>query len=140
MTASDLVRGQIDNAAFQLSKTLEGVSEDQLDTKPTSSMMSIREQAAHLCEVYTAAGKIAIGESHAWGTYQPPASSWSELTDLLWSLRTKATDALLAADTDEALREASSYIVEHDNYHIGQLAATRIVVDPSWDPYSLYRP
>jgi hypothetical protein len=53
------------------------------------------------------------------------------------ALRAKAV-AALASDDDKILQSGAGYIVGHDNYHLGQLVITRMALDPSWEPYSIY--
>ncbi|AIE87212.1 DinB family protein [Fimbriimonas ginsengisoli] len=139
MTAEELVQSRIDEAGFQLAKAFEGATEEQLNDKPVSSMMSIREQAEHLCECYVAAEKLSRGESHDWGSYAAPSGSWEDLAAQFWALRDKAAKALITADTDTTLAEACAFLVEHDAYHVGQIAAIRIAQNAGWNAYSIYR-
>ena len=138
MTATDLLKTQIDDAAYQLGKALEGMTDEQMDAKPLPTMMSAREQADHLCECYIACAKMVAGQEHEWGSYSAPDKTWAALISEMWSLRSAAERAVLAGD-DKALGLGSSFLASHDTYHVGQLAALRIAVDPAWDPYSIYK-
>jgi hypothetical protein len=57
--------------------------------------------------------------------------TWSEQ-------RAKAVDAALSQDEDKGLKNAYEYIIGHDNYHVGNLVASRLQVEPEWDSYAIY--
>jgi hypothetical protein len=101
--------------------------------------MSPREQLAHLCEVYHAVAIEAEGGKYEWGTFKLASVSWDDLVAEMQRLRQVAVEAVLTKEDDKALHVGTSYIVEHDHYHIGQLVALRLVADTEWDSYSLYR-
>jgi len=138
MTALDLLTAQIDEAGYQLGKAFDGFTDEWLDAKPIASMMSAREQAEHLCECYVAAAKLVDGVKHDWGTYAAPDRAWDALRQEMLILRDHATRKVLAGSA-EAFGQGAEFLVAHDCYHVGQLSAIRIAVDPAWDPYSIYR-
>ena len=138
MTARELLVKQIEDVSYQLAKVLEGLTEEQLDVKFTPSAMAIREQAEHLCEVYTAVDTVFQGKEHSWGSYTVEDKSWANLTSLLTSLRSKAIEWVTSSEEDKVLLRGAGFIVGHDNYHVGQIASVRIATDPSWDPFSIY--
>jgi len=138
MTARELLVKQIEDVSYQLAKVLEGLTEEQLDVKFTPSAMTIREQAEHLCEVYTAVDTVFQGKEHSWGSYTVEDKSWANLTSLLTSLRSKAIEWVTSSEEDKVLLRGAGFIVGHDNYHVGQIASVRIATDPSWDPFSIY--
>ncbi|MDR3692396.1 MAG: DinB family protein [Fimbriimonas sp.] len=138
MTARALLDKQIDDVTYQLTMVLEGVDEAHLDHKVVPTAMSIREQVEHLCEVYTALEEMSRGVSHEWGTYKVEDTSWPSLTALFKDLRAKAIVIVQTSDDEKTIMEGSGFIVNHDAYHVGQIALIRIAVDPSWNPYSIY--
>ncbi len=139
MTAKELLHSQTEDVGYQLEKVLEGISETNLDFKISPSAMSVRQQVEHLCEVYTAASEICRGEEHKWGEYSVDDKSWTNLKPLYLTLREQALKLLTESDDDQSLKRTSEFIIGHDYYHVGQLAALRIACDPEWNPYSIYR-
>jgi hypothetical protein len=139
MTPKELIQYQMDDAGFQLSKVLEGLTEEQMDAKVCGSTMSPRETMAHLCDCYQAVITETAGGKHEWGSLQIADSSSDALTAFLWDMRKRAVEAVMASDDDKWLRGAYGYICAHDCYHVGQLATLRVERTPGWDPYSIYR-
>jgi len=137
MTAEEMLQSQIDDAGFQVRKTLEGFLEPAIDDKPFPGIMSVREQIAHLCEAYTAAKAHAVGESYSWGTLKVDVKTLPELKALFEKLRAEAIEAAWAAPDGMSL--LNDYILAHDYYHVGQLVLLRLYVDPDWNVYSIYR-
>ncbi|MBC8063708.1 MAG: hypothetical protein H7Y17_02680 [Chlorobia bacterium] len=135
MTTQELLQHQFDDAAYQLEKVFDGL-DASLDFRLTEKSMTPRETAAHLGECYVAMVKEANGEKHEWGTYEPSTTEWPAVWENMKELRAKATAAVLAKPGSES--KASEFIVAHDNYHVGQMVATRMARDPDWDPYSIY--
>jgi hypothetical protein len=139
MTANELLKYQLEDVSFQLEKIMEGVNESDVDFKIAPTAMSIREQVEHLCEVYTAVEEESRGVEHAWGEFNIEDKSWSNLTSMFSSLRSKAIEVVSGAEDEKTLIGASGFMVGHEYYHIGQLATLRIATDSGWDPYSIYR-
>lgn len=138
MTANELLKKQIEDVSYQLSKVLEGVDESALDFKIGPTAMTIREIVEHLCEVYTAVETESKGASHEWGSFSIEDKSWSNLTVHFQALRAKALEIVEAAEDEKAILNASAFVVAHDYYHVGQIATLRLATDPAWDPYSIY--
>lgn len=120
-----------------LAQTFKGLTNENAGTK-IGGMMTPKETVAHLAECYIAAKKETQGEKHEWGTYKPSNDSWDNLLDELGQTRKEAVDAILASGDDKALHAATEYVIGHDHYHIGQLCAMRMAMDPTWDSYSIY--
>lgn len=139
MTAQDLLKDQLDDAGYQLDKSLEGMSDHAMDQKATPTAMTPREQVAHLMEAYTAFNTSCEGGKHEWGSYQPSSMQMPALMEEFRSLRGKAVSKALEGD-EARMKEAHAFIVGHDYYHVGQLCQARLAADPQWDPYSIYRP
>jgi uncharacterized damage-inducible protein DinB len=138
MTAAELLRTQIDDAGYQLGKVLEGVREEDLDTKVESISMTLRQHVEHLCESYVAAATELHGGHHEWGTFALPNRSIATLLDTFNQVRNDTAQKLLSAEGDQGLHLASAYIVLHDGYHVGQLCALRQAIDSSWSSFSIY--
>lgn len=135
MTTQELLQLQFDDAGYQLDKVFEGL-DASLDFRLTEKSMTPRETAAHLGECYVAMVKESNGEKHEWGTYEAPTTEWPAVWNDMKDLRAKATAAVNSKPGLES--SASSYIIAHDYYHVGQMVATRMARDPEWDPYSIY--
>lgn len=135
MTARELLNHQIEDAGYQLEKVLDGI-DGSLDSKLTPASMSPRETVAHLGECYTAVITETAGEKHQWGSYSPRTTEWPALWIEVQELRKQASAAALDKAGWES--HASAFLPAHDYYHVGQLAALRLVKDADWDPYSIY--
>lgn len=140
MTAKELLRYQLDDALYQLEKVLEGLDGSHVDGKPIATAMSLRETVVHLAEAYTAAKKQSVGEKHSWGTFTLPSDNWHELVERFFALRAEAVEAALGMeDEDAGVKEAHSFILAHDYYHVGQIAAIRLSMNREFDTYAIYR-
>jgi hypothetical protein len=135
MTTKELLQHQIDDAGYQLDKVFDGI-DASLDSKLTDKAMSPREIAAHLGECYTAVITETGGGKHSWGTYAPSTTEWPALWSEVKELRAKAAAAAVSKDDWET--HANAFLPAHDYYHVGQMAALRIIQDPEWDPYAIY--
>ncbi len=138
MTAKELLKHEIGEVDYQLNKLFEGLTEDDLKAKPLPTMMSIREQVEHLTECYVATVASVEGTEHAWGTYTAPDPAWEAMKSELFRLGAMASDKILASEEPKAIASGAMFLVAHANYHVGQMAAIRIALDSTWDPYSIY--
>lgn len=137
MTAQELLKIEIDEVGGQLDRALNGVHDYQADYRLAEHTMSIREIVTHHCETYEALLTELQGGKHEWGSYSPPTMEWKPLLEHWKSLRARAASGV-ASDDDTRLQAGASYVVAHDNYHLGQLVITRMAIDPNWDSYSIY--
>jgi hypothetical protein len=138
MTAQELIAHQITDCGYQLERVFNGIDESTADLKVGPEAMSPRETAAHLIECCQAFLVEADGASYDWGSMQMEDTSWARLMDVLVDKRQEAAVKVANGD-DRVLKLASSFLVIHDAYHIGQMAQLRIHHTEGWDPYSIYR-
>ena len=136
MTAPDLLRSQIDDVGRMLRRTFEGLDDSNCDFK-SGNLMSPREQVTHLCVVYMGAKDVAAGRQKDWASYQVNEPSWAGLLAAFDSLRSEAVNAF-DLENEESMKHASDYLIGHDHYHVGQMCAVRLAMDPQWDPYCIY--
>lgn len=129
---------QLDDSGHQIKKVLEGLDGDQWDAKEREDLMSPRDVVGHLTECYIAADKSLNGQEHEWGSYIPADDEPERLFETMMAERNKASEAILAKPDEKAVKAATAYIILHDAYHVGQLAALRIKITPDWDVYSIY--
>lgn len=137
MDTKDLIKYQIAASAKQVDKVLEGLADDKWGAK-SGNGMSPGETVVHLTECYVAAQTHLSGGTHEWGSYTASEETPTELAAKMRSERSKAWEAILGANDEEAGKAATEYLVLHDAYHVGQLATLRMGVDPEWDAYSIY--
>ena len=137
MTALELLKTEIDAVGSQLDRCLTGIPADKADFRLAAHSQSLRDLVAHHCEVYQAVLTKLAGGEHNWGTYTPPTTEWDPLVALMGEMRADAVEGVLV-DDDAKLSAGADFIVAHDNYHVGQLVITRLAIDPTWDPYSIY--
>jgi len=136
MTDKELLRHQIDDAGYQLTKVFEGIEETSLDSRVTEKAMTPREVVAHLAEAYQATIAAAAGKEHQWGSYAPADSSWPAVWNEMMGLRERAAEAILESGK---VTDGNAFIVAHDYYHVGQICSLRLIKDPEWDAYSIYK-
>lgn len=139
MTAADLLKDQLDDAGYQLTKVLEDMPEEALDKKLTPDCMSPREQVAHLCEAYEAFRINSAGGKYEWGTYKLDSPDTASLMKEFQSQRQGVVDQALKNPSEETIKHAHAYILGHDFYHVGQMCQARLAVQPDWNPYAIYR-
>jgi uncharacterized damage-inducible protein DinB len=138
MTAAELLSHQLDDLGKQLTAVLAGLSPDQQDHKLHENGFSPRETLEHLAECYQAFSTSITGGKHQWGSFSTEDKSWANLERVWADLRAKALDMIGGLTDPEHLKAASEFLVLHDAYHVGQLAAGRLQAEPGWDPYSIY--
>lgn len=124
-------------AGRQLDKCFEGWPEQGWDTALYPGGLSARDTVSHLAECYVAALAVARGQEHQWGSFQSSAADAEAKLAEMRELRAQAT-AALTGETPESLQAGLDYIALHDAYHVGQLCALRLSVQPDWDYYSIY--
>jgi DinB superfamily len=136
---SALLNEIFEDSRFQLEKVIEGLTEAEVDFKPLPTLMSARETVVHITECCVAAKKHLVGETHDWGTYQPDDTAWHSLTSALWSELSSATESILAAEDEALVIRTLPYLAPHTYYHVGQIAAIRLALNPEWNAYSIYK-
>lgn len=136
MDAVALIQNQVEESGYQLSKVLEGLAGEQWDAKLNDESMSPREAVAHLADCY-AACQTPEGQEYAWGSFAVPSDA-DEAVATMMAERQKAAAHVLAQPAERAGKLATAYIVLHDAYHVGQVAALRLQLG-GWDAYSIYR-
>src|SRR5689334_445661 len=99
MTATELLKDQLEDAGYQLSKVLEGMPEKGLDHKITPEAMTPREQVAHLCEAYEAYKVNGKGGKYEWGSYSAPSTDTAALNAEFAKQRLAAVDQALADES-----------------------------------------
>jgi hypothetical protein len=138
MDLREAMKYQLEASANQIDKVLDGLQDDQWDAKVRDDLMSPREVLAHLTECYIAAQDHAAGRKHEWGSYIPADDDPDALVAEMRRERSKAWAELLAKSDEDSFKAATDYLVLHDAYHVGQLAALRLGITPDWDPYAIY--
>lgn len=138
MTANEMLQYHIENAGIQISACYAGISEEEMDCKAAPAMMSPRETAAHLCEVYHAFLTEADGGTHEWGSYDVGDTSSAALISKMNGLREKSVSLALSTGDEKIQKSAAAYISLHDPYHVGQICVARMSANPNFNPYSIY--
>ncbi len=138
MDTKELLQYQLSASATQVDKVFAGLPGELWSAKTSAGGMTPLEIASHLTECYLAAQKSCKGEEHEWGSYVAPDDDPDAVMASLRSERTKASEELMRANNEKAFKDATQYIVLHDAYHVGQMAALRVEKDVAWDPYSIY--
>ena len=131
------LRALLDDAQYQLEQVVSGMTESQLDHRLAPTSMTPRETLVHVTECYVAGRAAGEGEEHEWGSYQAVGSDLPSLLEAYRTERAKAVQELVVAD--EGRIRVANWLIGHDHYHVGQLAATRLATDPEWDTFSIYR-
>lgn len=137
--ALDAYAYSIDDTGFQIETALGTVSEEHLDSKALPTMMSARETMVHLYEVYQAFLTEASGGKHEWGAYEVPAEIQADIRNQWIAHRKKAVEVALATEDENVAKMAMAFIAVHDAYHVGQVCANRIALEPDFNPYMIYR-
>lgn len=137
-TAADLLERQLAIVKKQIDKVLQSFPQEHLDFKATEQAMSAREQLLHLGEVSLAVVEATKGAEHLWGTYEVQDTSFNTLMKSYEILRSEAVEASLSSGDETLLEKLMNFIVLHEAYHVGQLALTRLAVEPEWNAYTIY--
>ena len=136
MTAREFLLKQLSDSEKQLSVAIKGLDAEMAEARPYPDGMTIREQLHHLAETTVATIAAYEGREHEWGTWDPENRSWEGVKEA-WRTGRQAAIASLP-DTEEGLWEAHAYLLAHDYYHVGQIAAARRTVQPGWTSFELY--
>jgi uncharacterized damage-inducible protein DinB len=139
VTSQQLIGFELDNVGYQVRQVLEGFKPEYYEHRAWASAISPRETLNHLAEAYQAFITTSEGGKHNWGTFNLKGSTWDERLAEWSDLRNRACEIATSSNDGEVHKHAFEYIVAHDSYHVGQLAACRIEIDPSWDPFSIYQ-
>lgn len=137
MDATELFVSLYDSGGSQLGAVFADFPADAWDKKVTPGSMSARETAVHLSEAYVACGKHLEGEEHSWGTYTVDTDDPQRLIAHMFKERDVLKMAALKKGPEE-FRTVLAYSSNHDYYHVGQMVALRLEVQPDWDSYSIY--
>lgn len=137
MERREIILSQFETVGRQLAAVLEGFPGPGLHSKLSEPMMTPMEMVEHLCDCYSAYTSPDPGK-YGWGSYKLSASDLQGALSELAGMRSKAKDLILTAEDPDTVMHAFDYVIAHDAYHVGQLAACRMACDPSWDPFSLY--
>jgi hypothetical protein len=135
VTANELFQFQLDESGKMLQRVFQGLDARSADFE-TGGMMSPRKQAAHLIRCYRACQDASQGREPAWETYEVDDSDWQSLLDQLQTDRLRAVSGV--TEDPEKIKSANTFILGHDHYHLGQLCAIRLAIEPDWNPYAIY--
>jgi len=140
MTTAEFIKKMCDVEGHHVANAVAGLSDADLDAKPYDGMMSIREMLAHLTECYFAFLEYADGRKYDWSarTFQPDSLDTEPLLAQWNSLREKAVERATASDDPQVHLHAVDFITSHDEYHVGQMCAIRLRLQPDWNPYAIY--
>jgi hypothetical protein len=136
MTARDLLLKQLAHSERQVSLAIKGLDSSMAEARAYPDGMTIREQVHHLAEAAAATLAAFKGREHQWGSFETEDRSWDGVKAAWQELRKAAVAAL--TDAEEALWSAHEFLVAHDYYHVGQIAAARRTVQPDWTSYEIY--
>ncbi len=131
------LRTLLDDAQYQLEQVVSGMTESQFDHRLVPTAMTARETLVHMTECYVAGRASADGREHEWGSYQAAGSDLHSLLEAYRTERARAVEELMV--DDEGRIRVANWLIGHDYYHVGQMAATRLATDPEWDTFSIYR-
>ena len=138
MTGQEFAEILLDESDYQFLACLNGVSEENFNTKAISQMMSMRECVEHMIDCCIASQRLAAGEKYEWGSFHMPDASMLDLIERYKRERVKA--AHIALDHLESKPSfAKDFLIAHEFYHVGQLSTLRSSLDPDWDMHSIYR-
>ena len=138
MTARELLLRQLADAENQVAQAIAGLDAEHAEARATEGGMTVREAVQHLAEAAVATLAAYEGRAHDFGTYAPDDRSWPGVKNAWRALRAEAVAKL--PDDDASLWSAFAFLVGHDYYHVGQIAAARLAVHPEWDAFVIYRP
>ena len=138
MTPQSIVLDSASDTRKILKLVLTDLPDDAVTQKAHPSMLSISDAVSHLTECYLAYAAHVNGLQHEWGSYESPFESFSEAVDGMLAQRDAVTNLIPAEADEETLKTAMGYLVNHDWYHIGQIATNRQVFEPGWSSFSIY--
>ncbi|MBS1728318.1 MAG: hypothetical protein JST51_16480 [Armatimonadetes bacterium] len=138
MTGKAFAETLLEESDFQFMACLKGLSESDFEKKPVEHLMSMKECLEHMTECCLAVQTISRGEKHDWGNYKFPKGTMSELIALYQSERAKSS-AIALERFEEESHFAKDFFIAHEFYHVGQMAAVRMALEPDWNMYSIYR-
>lgn len=138
MTTQEFMNYQLNDVGNQLKGVFKDLPADAWDKRSTAEAMTPRETAVHLLECYEAFLVESEGKKHNWGTFKPEQTTSEYLLEEMVSKRGRCMDIAIKSTDPEVIKHASSFIIVHDAYHVGQLATLRLQLG-EWDPYSIYK-
>ena len=138
MTARELIEKQLDETGFQFNACLSELAEENFEAQPIDVLMSLKETVEHCMEALQAVITGVAGGKHSWGTYQAPALPMPQLIESFNTLRGQAIEAGLSV-FDEDAHWLNDYLILHETYHVGQMAAVRHAIGDGWTSYAIYR-
>jgi hypothetical protein len=138
MSAQALFDSLASAGETQLRGAYQGLSPALYDDRLVDGLMSPKEIAGHLYECCIAAQALARGEEHKWGSVPAPEGTGDQVVAAMFQERERAVAACRGITDEERLAHALQFLTLHDAYHVGQIAALRLVRTPDWDAYSIY--
>lgn len=102
--------------------------------------MSPIATAVHLAHCYSAFLAVSQGQSWDWeAPFDLGVAAPIAVLDKAFALRAECMSRIQSTESDSVIEQGIDFLLMHDCYHVGQLAAFRLNTDPSWDPSSIYR-
>ncbi len=136
----DLIIASIEKGAFQLEQVLKDLPEEAWARRVVPTAMTPFETVEHLVHCYGAFLATSSDEAFDWSVpFKLASTQLHEAMLDLERIRQEAINRVRTSPEEKVLGLALDYMIQHDSYHIGQLALFRMSIDPNWDPYSLYQ-
>ena len=145
----DIIENLVQNRRHFL-KHLTGITEEQINWKPYTECMSIKEIVAHLISDDRAAlSGLQSNSEPDYDACQESERDYKKLLSLLEEshhslisfLRERygacsLHDPVILWGEERKLGSALAYLSAEDFYHAGQIAYIRLATNPEWDYYA----
>lgn len=138
MTAKQTLLSQFDTMTKQLNAVIAGFPEQAANKTLEGISMTPVQMVEHLCDCIQAY-KAPDKSAYAWGSFKLADPSVTGALTTLNAERATVRTFIESATDEKTLAHAFDYLMAHDAYHVGQLAACRMASDPDWDNMSLYQ-
>lgn len=134
-----LIKIILDKCEFQFIQSVRDLSTTQYNQKLTFETRSVYETLVHLIDVCYAYQALRKNQKYSWQSFTTEHAGKEKAFSLFLDVWKETFLIACDIDSEKEFLDAIDYLALHMSYHVGQICALRMKIDPKWDAKSIYQ-
>lgn len=134
-----LIKAILEKCKFQLVQCIQDLSTSLFEEKLTFETRNVYETLAHLIDVCYAYQHLRTGKKYKWQSFTTDCVKKEDVFSVFLEVWEKTREYACQIDTEKEFLDTVEYLALHISYHVGQICALRMKIDPKWDAKTIYQ-